>query len=195
MTWRWVDPSAMLALHDQQIAEHGGSSGIRDRNAFESALARPRHQAAYGEPDAAALAAAYAYGLARNHAFADGNKRTAWLAANIFLGLNGYVVVFVPSEAVRIMESTAEGRTTEDQLADWFRQRLAKKRNSKGRGRRATSPSPTCPSQVAASVSRRRAATRRRTPALSRPTPAAAHCRPGLLPGTHTPTRNSAGCF
>jgi death on curing protein len=124
MTWRWVNPSAILALHDHQLVEHGGLPGIRDRNGFESALARPRNQAAYGEPDIAALAAAYVYGLARNHAFSDGNKRIAWVTANVFLGLNKYSLEFAQAEAVRVMESVAEGAMTEEALAEWFRSRI-----------------------------------------------------------------------
>jgi death-on-curing protein len=125
MTWRWLDPAALIALHDEQLEEHGGLPGIRDRNAFESAVARPCNQAAYGEPDHADLAAAYAYGLARNHAFSDGNKRIAWIAANLFLGINGYTLDFIQAEAVRIMESAAEGILTEADLAQWFRERMA----------------------------------------------------------------------
>jgi death-on-curing protein len=124
MTWRWVNPASLLAMHHQQLVEHGGLPGIRDRNAFESALARPRNQAAYGEPDAAALGAAYAFGLARNHPFSDGNKRIAWIAANLFLRLNGYSIEFVPAEAVRIMEQLAGGAISEEDLASWFRQRI-----------------------------------------------------------------------
>lgn len=124
MSWRWLDPSALIALHDEQLEEHGGLPGIRDRNGFESAVARPRNQAAYGEPDHADLAAAYAYGLARNHAFSDGNKRIAWIAANLFLGINGYRLDFVPAEAVRVMESAAEGILRESDLAQWFRERI-----------------------------------------------------------------------
>ena len=78
-----------FAIHDHQLAEHGGPEGVRDAGALESALARPRNLAAYERPDAAALAAAYAYGLARNHPFADGNKRTAWVVARVFLAING----------------------------------------------------------------------------------------------------------
>jgi death-on-curing protein len=129
--WKWLQPLAVCALHDRQLAEHGGLPGVRDENALQSALARPQHQANYGDPDVAALAAAYGWGLARTHGFHDGNKRVAWLAANIFLGLNGYALEFNPMEAVRIMESTAEGVTSEDQLAEWFRNRLAKRRDSK----------------------------------------------------------------
>ena len=96
--WRWVGLAAVHAIHDRQLAEHGGLPGVRDLGAIESALARPQNLAAYGEPDAADLAAAYAYGLARNHGFADGNKRTAWVAARVFLADNGYGLRFEPIE-------------------------------------------------------------------------------------------------
>ena len=82
--WRWIDASLVYAIHDRLLAEHGGLDGIRDRGGVESALARPINLAEYGEPDASALAAAYAYGFLRNHGFADGNKRTAWVAARLF---------------------------------------------------------------------------------------------------------------
>jgi len=89
--WVWVTPAVAEAAHAEQIAEHGGGGdGLRDRGLFESAMARPHNQMLYGDPDAAALAAAYAYGLARNHAFIDGNKRTAFAAASRFLFLNEY---------------------------------------------------------------------------------------------------------
>jgi death-on-curing protein len=122
--WRWVVADVAYAIHDRQLAEHGGLDGVRDRGAIESALARPRNLAA--EPDAAALAAAYAYGLLRNHGFADGNKRTAWVIARLFLADNGYLLRFDPGEAVRTVEAVAAGTLGEDQLAEWFRRRIAK---------------------------------------------------------------------
>jgi death-on-curing protein len=129
--WKWLQPLAIFALHDRQLAEHGGLPGVRDENALQSALARPQQQANNGDPDAAALAAEYALGLAPTRGFHDGNKRVAWLAANIFLGLNGYVLKFIPMEAVRIMESTAEGIISGEELAAWFRNRLNKTQDSK----------------------------------------------------------------
>ena len=119
--WRWVQTSVVFAIHDRQLAEHGGMDGIRDRGAIESALARPLNLAGYGTPDAAALAAAYAYGLARNHGFVDGNKRTAWVVARLFLADNGLSLVFDPLHAIRTMEGVAAGRVDEAALADWFR--------------------------------------------------------------------------
>jgi death on curing protein len=112
------------ALHDRIISEHGGPDGIRDRNGVESALARPKKLAAYENPDAAALAAAYAYGLARNHGFVDGNKRIACVAARVFLADNGFRLVFDPLEAVRTIETLAAGRMTEAELAEWFSARI-----------------------------------------------------------------------
>jgi death-on-curing protein len=85
----WLDARDALAIHDRQIAEHGGISGVRDSNLLDSALGRPVNQWNYGTDDPAALAAAYAYGVARKHPFADGNKRTAWVLARLFLALNG----------------------------------------------------------------------------------------------------------
>jgi death on curing protein len=122
--WRWVHATVAYAVHDRQLAQHGGLEGIRDQGAVESALARPQNLAAYGEPDAAALAAAYAYGLARNHGFADGNKRTAWVLARLFLADNGCRLSFDPREAVVTMETVAAGGLDEATLAAWFRDRL-----------------------------------------------------------------------
>jgi death-on-curing protein len=122
--WRWVDPEVAYAVHDRQLAEHGGLDGLRDRGAVDSALARPQTLAAYGTPDAADPAAAYAWGIARNHGFADGNKRTAWVIARLFLADNGHRLRFDPAEAVRVMEALAAGTLEESQLAAWFRERL-----------------------------------------------------------------------
>ena len=124
MTWRWVEANVALAIHDRQLAEHGGLDGVRDRGAVESALARPQNLAAYGEPDAADLAAAYAFGIARNHDFADGNKRTAWVVARLFLADNDRTLRFDPIDAIRTMEGVAAGTIDEAQLARWFRDRI-----------------------------------------------------------------------
>jgi death-on-curing protein len=123
--WRWVSAQLIYAVHDRQIAEHGGGIGVRDAGLVESALMRPQNLAAYGEPDVAALAAAYAYGLARNHGFVDGNKRTAWIAARLFLTDNGYRLAFDKVEAVKMVEALAAGSLSEEALALWFRERLA----------------------------------------------------------------------
>ncbi len=123
--WRWIDPLVINAVHDRQLAEHGGSEGVCDAGGIESALARPVNLANYGTPDAADLAAAYAYGPAKNHGFVDGNKRTAWIAARLFLADNSYHLSFDPLDAIRIMEDVAGGAVTEAKFADWFRDRLA----------------------------------------------------------------------
>lgn len=122
--WVWIDPDVLLTAHDEQLAEHGGASGIRDIGLFESALARPQNLAAYGEPDAAALAASYAYGIAKNHAFVDGNKRTALVALEYFLALNGIELAVDDSQCVLVILSIASGAFSEEELAGWIRQHL-----------------------------------------------------------------------
>ncbi len=124
-SWRWVPTSIVFAVHDRQIAEHGGADGIRDKGALESALARPPNLEAYGDPDIADLAAAYVYGLARSHAFTDGNKRTAWVTGRLFLADNGARLEFDPYDAIHIMESVAADSVSEAELAVWLRSRLA----------------------------------------------------------------------
>src|SRR4051812_28810146 len=96
----WLAKADALAIHDRQLAEHGGGSGVRDDGMLESALARPVNRWSYGDEDPASLAAAYAFGIARNHPFVDGNKRTAWVLARSFLMLNGYELVFEAPDAV-----------------------------------------------------------------------------------------------
>ncbi len=123
-SWRWVVLSVVLAAHDRQIAEHGGLDGIRDQGAPESALARPQQRAAYSQADAADLAASYAWGLARNHAFADGNKRIAWIAARLFLLDNGERLQFERADAISLIERVAAGVIDEAALAQWFRERM-----------------------------------------------------------------------
>lgn len=124
--WRWIQPSLVYAVHDMQISRHGGLTGLRDKNGVESALARAEQLSTYGEPspDAADLAAAYAYGLARNHGFSDGNKRTAWVIARVFLLDNGEVLRYTDIEAIHLMQGVAGGTISEAELADWFRRRL-----------------------------------------------------------------------
>ena len=124
MTWRWLRPDTAEAVHQEQLAEHRGGDGVRDHGALLSALARPQNLAAYGEPDAAALAAAYAFGIAKNHPFIDGNKRTAWVLARLFLMKNGKTLNFKDAEAVVAMLALAASDLTEDELADWFRERI-----------------------------------------------------------------------
>ncbi|HTQ13279.1 MAG TPA: type II toxin-antitoxin system death-on-curing family toxin [Rhizomicrobium sp.] len=122
--WLWIDSGILLAAHDEQLSEHGGASGIRDMGLFESALARPQNLAAHGEPDVSALAAAYAFGIAKNHAFVDGNKRTALVALEYFLELNGFGLVADDPQCVLVILSVASGALSEDGLADWIRGHL-----------------------------------------------------------------------
>lgn len=119
--WVWLDAQVLLAVHDEQLAEHGGAAGVRDAGLFESALARPLHLAAYGEPDAAALAAAYGLGLARNHPFIDGNKRTAFVEVELFLALNGHALVAEDADCVLTMLGVASGDIAEPEFAAWLR--------------------------------------------------------------------------
>lgn len=119
--WIWLRQDVVLALHDEQIAEHGGLSGIRDLALLESALGRPINLAAYGEPDAADLAAAYAFGLARNHPFSDGNKRTAAVVSLTFLLLNDVQFAIAEAELVVMTMALAAGDLSEDEVARWFR--------------------------------------------------------------------------
>lgn len=120
----WLALDIALAVHDRQLSEHGGPTGVRDQGALESALSRPVNQWNYGETDLCALAAAYAFGIARNHPFIDGNKRTAWVFARLFLRLNGENLSFTAREAIDTVLALAAGELEEDELADWFRQRL-----------------------------------------------------------------------
>jgi len=122
--WFWISTDVAEAAHLEQIAEHGGGEGVRDVGLLESAMARPRNLADYGEPDAAALAAAYAYGIARNHPFVDGNKRTATVVSETFLALNGYRITASDAEVVVAFVDLAAGELSEAELADWFRERL-----------------------------------------------------------------------
>ena len=117
----WLSLDIALAVHDRQLAEHGGPTGVRDQGMLESALARPLNQWSYGEDDLCALAAAYAYGIARNHPFTDGNKRTAWVFARLFLRLNSQTISFTPREAIDTVLALAAGDLTEAELADWYR--------------------------------------------------------------------------
>lgn len=121
----WIETELALAIHDRQLAEHGGPLGLRDSAALESALVRARNQWAYGETDLCALAAAYAYGVARNHPFTDGNKRTAWVLARLFLALNDVRIGFAPGDAIHMVVALASGTLAEAEVADWFRGRLS----------------------------------------------------------------------
>mgnify|MGYP002790033968 FL=1 len=121
MSWRWVDKGALVLLHDESLAEHGGRAGIRDDGLLESALGRAKNLAAYGAPDVADLAASYAVGLAKNHAFVDGNKRAPFLAMGLFLYLNGYRLAATQTDATLTMLSVAAGTVDEAALGDWIR--------------------------------------------------------------------------
>lgn len=123
-TWVWIDPAVVLAVHEEQLAEHGGAGGLRDPGLLESALARPRNLALYGEPDAADLAACYAFGLARNHPFIDGNKRSAFVAAELFLQLNGWRLDAPDADCVLVMLNLASAEIGEPAFAAWLRARV-----------------------------------------------------------------------
>ena len=124
--WRWVSADAAGAIHEEQLAEHGGATGTRDEGGLESALARPQNLAAYSDPDAAALAAAYAFGIVRNHPFVDGNKRTAWVLSRLFLAKNGVQLTFDEPDAVVRMLALAAGEITEQRFAEWLRERASR---------------------------------------------------------------------
>lgn len=121
---KWVTHSVVLAIHEEQIAEHGGTPGIRDMGLLESALARPQNLAAYGDPDLAAMAAAYAFGIARNHPFLDGNKRTSYVVTLVFLRLNGSDVQADEASRLDMWLRLAAGDVTEESLTTWLRSRL-----------------------------------------------------------------------
>ena len=121
MNWRWIDRRLLVILHDESLAEHGGASGLRDAGLLESALARPLNLVAYGDPDVADLAAAYAVGLAKNHAFVDGNKRAAFIAVGLFLRLNGHRLTASQADATVTMLGVAAGEINEPDLAQWLR--------------------------------------------------------------------------
>ena len=127
MNWRWVDQRALLLLHAESLAEHGGGEGLRDAGLLASALARPLNLAAYGDPDVAALAASYGFGLAKNHPFVDGNKRAAFLAVGLFLYLNGYRLQATQAEATLAMLALAASEITEAEFAQWLRDHVVKR--------------------------------------------------------------------
>jgi death-on-curing protein len=128
---RWLTVTVIHTMHGELVAEHGGSSGVRDQGLLESALARPQNLLAYGRPNLAEMAASYAFGIARNHPFVDGNKRTALMAAYVFLGLNGQRLVAPEAEAVVMMQELASGVCGEAEFATWLGSHL-----EPGKGRR-----------------------------------------------------------
>ena len=121
MTWRWLLSEVVVALHDEQLAEHGGSLGVRDAGLLSSALARPQNQAAYGDPSVFDLAAAYAYGIIRNHPFVDGNKRTGFLTAYVFLDMNGWELIAPEDEAVASVLALVTGEIEESGFSCWLK--------------------------------------------------------------------------
>jgi death on curing protein len=121
MNPRWIDLSVVLAIHEQQIHEHGGSLGIRDLGMIESALGRPQNLLLYNDPDIFDLAAAYGFGLARNHGFIDGNKRTAYVVTRLFLILNGHDIRAPAVEKVITFEKVASGDIDQPLLSSWLR--------------------------------------------------------------------------
>ena len=124
MKWRWIDKRALLLLHGESLAEHGGAAGMRDEGLLESALARAKNLAAYGEPDVAALAAAYGSGISRHHPFVDGNKRAAFLSVGLFLALNAYRLAATQAEATVAVLSLAAGELDKAEFAGWLREHL-----------------------------------------------------------------------
>jgi death on curing protein len=123
----WLTTAMVVAIHDEQLAVHGGSAGLRDAGLLDSALNRPRAKWDYEQADLSTLAAAYGYGIARNHPFVDGNKRTALLAIYTFLGVNGIDFVVPEAEAAAMILSLAAGDVSEENLARWIRDNLPKK--------------------------------------------------------------------
>ena len=122
--WNWIGEEVALAAHDAMVAAFGGLAGVRDLGALRSILARPRNLAAYGSPDVAALAASHAYGISRGHPFSDGNKRTGYSLALVFLLDNGFAFTGTDIESVTVMLEVAAGAMGETELAAWFRARI-----------------------------------------------------------------------
>ncbi len=123
---KWLRPKDLIALHAEQLAMFGGPRGIRDQGLLESARDRPRNKWSYGETDMAALAAAYAFGISRNHPFVDGNKRASFAALIVFLRLNGIAFAPAPAEATAAIIALAAGEIDEDGLARWIKDRTTK---------------------------------------------------------------------
>lgn len=117
----WMSEEIVRVIHQDQIRQHGGSSGVRDENLLPASLARPRHLFTYEQPDLFDLAAAYGYGLAKNHPFIDGNKRTAFAVMATFLLVNGYLLDVPEKDVVQMMERLASDRETQEHLAQWLR--------------------------------------------------------------------------
>ena len=122
--YRWINPQVLLLLHDESLAEHGGAPGLRDEVLLDSALGRPQNLLAYGSPDLSDLAASYGYGLAKNHAFVDGNKRAAFLAVGLFLMVNGHRLIATQADATMTMLALAAGHMDESAFAQWIRRHI-----------------------------------------------------------------------
>jgi len=122
MKWRWVSRRALLLLHGESLAEHGGDEGLQSEHLLDSALARPEQLLFYGKPDAADLAASYGFGIAKNHPFIDGNKRAAFLSVGLFLYLNGLRLDASQAEATLTILALAGGELTEPEFAVWIRE-------------------------------------------------------------------------
>ena len=125
--WVWIERAIVLAIHNEQLAGHGGLTGIRDEGSLESALARPLNLAAHHTPDCADFAAAYGFGICRNHPFMDGNKRTAFVVIELFLAMNGYELVAEDADCVLTMFALAAGGFEEPSLAAWIRERSVRR--------------------------------------------------------------------
>lgn len=123
--WRWISKQALLLLHAESLAEHGGGQGMRNEGLLDSALARPQNLVAYGDPDFAELAASYGVGVAKNHPFVDGNKRAALLATGLFLYINGYRLTASQADTTITMLSVAAGELSKEAFAAWLRQHCA----------------------------------------------------------------------
>ena len=124
-SWVWLQREVVIAVHEMQLAEHGGLAGVRDTGLLDSALARGPNTAAYGEPDVAALAAAFGWRLCRNHPFIDGNKRTGFVATELFLQLNGWQLQASDADCVLTMLAVASSDITEDAFTAWLRANTA----------------------------------------------------------------------
>ena len=124
----WLTLQGVLAMHEQLVAEYGGDAGVRNLGLLDSALAAPRHHYTYGERDIPVLAAAYAYGITRNHPFIDGNKRTAFLAAYTFLGINGWELNAPEQQAVKVVVGLSDRSVSAEAFAEWLRTACRKPR-------------------------------------------------------------------
>jgi death on curing protein len=122
--WKWVNRQVLLLLHDESLAEHGGAPGLRDEGLLDSALARPLNLALHEQPDIAGLAASYGVGLAKNHAFVDGNKRAAFLAVGLFLAINGFRLHASQVDATLTVMAVAAGAMDESTFAQWIRDHI-----------------------------------------------------------------------